>query len=64
MLISIHNPIKIKKTRITMNAPSTIESSVNTNSELASWARERSREELRSFLDTREAACDVADFDL
>lgn len=47
-----------------MNAPSTIESSVNTNSELASWARERSREELRSFLDTREAACDVADFDL
>ena len=32
--------------------------------DLASWDRSRSREEIRSFLDSREAACDVEDFDL
>ena len=30
---------------------------------LASWERPRSKEELVSFLDSREAACDVEDFD-
>ena len=47
-----------------MNAPSTLESALTNSIELASWTRERSREEIRSFLDTRESACDVADFDL
>jgi len=32
--------------------------------ETLSWNRVRSTEELASFLDAREAACDVEDFDL
>lgn len=47
-----------------MNTNTSFESLSDNMNDLASWARERSREELRSFLDSREAACDVADFDL
>ena len=32
--------------------------------EVPSWNRTRTKEELVSFLEVREAACDVEDFDL